>query len=121
MRVEVPRPGAASSPSRRANSAVTRGAASTVAGAALAGRSGAELAAGVEIGEYQRRDLVALGARQHHVANKRREMRDQCGAQRPDADPGAGRELEVLGEPAVEQQAFGGSSGSANFSASPIL
>ena len=37
---------------------------------------------------------------------KRRAMGDEFRAQRPDADPGAGRELEVLGDAAVEQQAL---------------
>ena len=34
-------------------------------------------------------------------------MRDQRRAQRTDADPGAGGELEILGDAAVEQQALG--------------
>ena len=33
-------------------------------------------------------------------------MIDEARAQRPDADPGAGRQLEVLGDAAVEQEAF---------------
>ena len=63
-----------------------------------------ELAAGFEIGEDQRGDFVAVGAGEHHVAHERRAMRDEGRAQRPDADPGAGRELEILGDPAVEQE-----------------
>ena len=68
---------------------------------------GRKLAAGIEIGKNQRGDFVAVGAGQHHVAHQRREMRDERRAQRPDADPGAGRKLEILGEAAVEQQALG--------------
>ena len=51
--------------------------------------------------------VVAVGAGQHDIAHQRREMGDEGGAQRPDADPGAGRKLEILGEAAVEQQALG--------------
>ncbi len=48
-------------------------------------------------------------------------MVDEARAQRPDAGPGAGRELEVLGDAAVEQQALRGSLASANLKASPSL
>ncbi len=48
-------------------------------------------------------------------------MIDELRAQRAGADPGAAGELEVFREPAVEQKPWLGSSGSTNFSASPIL
>ena len=73
----------------------------------IRGRAGRDFAAGVEIGKYQRRDLVAVGPGEHDVARQRGKMRNESPAQRPDADPGAGRQLEILGEPPVEQQAFG--------------
>ena len=34
-------------------------------------------------------------------------MGDDSGAHRPDADPGAGGQLEILGDAAVERQALG--------------
>ena len=67
---------------------------------------GGEPPAGVEIREDQRADLVAVGAGDDDVARIRRELRQQARAQRADIDPGAGRELEVLGDAAVEQQAL---------------
>src|SRR5580693_9253118 len=67
---------------------------------------GCELAAGVGIGKHQRGDVVTVAAGQHHIAHQRCKMRDERGAQRPDADPGAGRELEIFGEAAVEQEAL---------------
>ena len=57
-----------------------------------------EPAAGVEIGEDQRRDEVAVGSGDHHVFHVRRAVRDEGDAQRPDVNPRAGRELEVLGD-----------------------
>ena len=42
----------------------------------------------------------------HDVLREIAELREQPRAQRADADPGAGRELEVLGEPSVESEAL---------------
>src|SRR6185503_20338689 len=41
-----------------------------------------------------------------HVAHQRREVLDDARAQRPDVHPGAGGELEVLGDSAAEQETF---------------
>ena len=89
-------------------------------GARIGGKSG-EPAAGLDVGKDQRRDVVAIGAGNDDIAHQRRAMIDEFRAQWAGADPGAGRQLEVLGKAAVEQQALAGSAGSANFSASPIL
>ena len=79
-----------------------------VGGARVLRQVGREAAAGVEIGEDQDRDDIAVRAGDHDVAHIGRAMRDEGDAQRPDADPGAGRELEVLGDAALEQQALFG-------------
>src|SRR5580704_17645497 len=68
---------------------------------------GRERPAGIGIWKHQRGDVVAVGAGQYHIAHQRREMCDERSAQRPDADPGAGCELEIFGEAAVEQEALG--------------
>ena len=106
MRLDVPLPDC----SKRVEEAREFGAHALVgeqSGDGSIGREiGRKLAAGIGIGKHQRGDVVAVGAGQHHVAHQRREMRDERGAQRPDADPGAGRELEIFGEAAVEQQAL---------------
>ena len=47
----------------------------------------------------------------HGVAQIRREVRDDPRAQRADVDPRAGRQLEVLAEPAVEEKPASTSSG----------
>ena len=48
-------------------------------------------AAAVEIGKGEDGDGVAIEARDDHVPDERRAMRDDLGAQRSDADPCAGR------------------------------
>src|SRR5215510_11434168 len=48
----------------------------------------------------------SVGPREHDVANIGREMIDEARTQWADTDPGSGCELEVLGEPAVEQIAL---------------
>ena len=72
------------------------------------GPKSAQLAAGLDIGKHQRGKVVAVGACKHDVAHIGREMVDEASPQRPNAGPGAGRQLEVLGNTAVEQQAFAG-------------
>ena len=67
-----------------------------------------KLAAGLDIGKHQRRDLVAVQAGDHRVANERRAVIDELGAQRARAHPCAARELEIFGEAAVEQEALAG-------------
>ena len=74
----------------------------------IGGEIGSEPAAGFQIRKDQRGDVVAIGAGQNHVAHERRALGDERRAQRPDADPGAGRELEVLGQAPVEQKALRG-------------
>ena len=49
----------------------------------------AEAAASLEIGEGERRHIVAIEPGDYDVAKIGREMRDDPGAQRPNADPGA--------------------------------
>src|SRR5580700_8852715 len=46
----------------------------------VGGKVGRKLVAGVEIGKHQRRHIVALGAREHHVAHQRRALSDEGGA-----------------------------------------
>ena len=48
-------------------------------------------------------------------------MVDEGGAQRPDIDPGAGRELEILGHPAVEDEPLAHVAGIGEASASPSV
>ena len=50
--------------------------------------------------------IIAIGAGKDHVADVGRKVIDEARAQRPDADPCAGRKLEILGDAAVEQQSF---------------
>jgi hypothetical protein len=69
---------------------------------------GGEPPAGVEVREDQRADLVAIGTGDDDVARIGFELRQQARAQRADIHPGAGGELEVLGDAAVEQQALAG-------------
>ena len=59
------------------------------------------------IGEDQRADEVAVEPGQHDVADQRRAGRDHAGAHGGEIDPGAGRELEVLADAAVEDEALG--------------
>src|ERR1700683_539435 len=115
MRLDVPLLACSKVSSNRANSARTAGSASKEAmaasaagrGGTIGGEIGRQLAAGIGIGKHQCGNVVTVRAGQHHVAHQRREMGDESPAQRADADPGPGRELEIFGEAAVEQQAFG--------------
>ena len=66
-----------------------------------------QLPASVDVRNDQGGDVVAVGSRQYDVTHQRRAMRDKRHAQRSDADPGAGGELEVLGNAPVEKKAFG--------------
>ena len=72
------------------------------------GGEASQLAARLDIREYQRRDIVAIRTGEHHVAHIGREMVDETGPQHADPGPGAGGQLEILGEPAVEQQTLAG-------------
>src|SRR5580658_10252011 len=73
----------------------------------IGGETGRQLAADIGIGKHQRGNVVTVRAGQHHVAHQQCEMGDESSAQRADADPGPGRELEIFGEAAVEQEALG--------------
>ena len=64
-----------------------------------------QFAAGREIGHDERRRVVAIMPSDDDVRYKGRAMGDELDPERPDADPGAGRKLEVFGYPAVEQEA----------------
>ena len=70
-------------------------------------RSGAERPAGLDVRHAEHADFVAVVAGNHRVAHVWRKVRDEPRPQRPDADPGAGRELEILFDPAVEDQPLG--------------
>ena len=69
------------------------------------GRQAGERAAAVEAREDQHADLVAVDAGDHDVLHARVAGGDDLRAQRADRDEGAGRELEVLGDAAVEHEA----------------
>src|SRR5690606_8411267 len=56
----------------------------------------------------ERAELVAVLAADHHVTHVRRAVLEEARAQRPDIDPGAGGELEVLRHPAAEHEALAG-------------
>ena len=53
----------------------------------------------------QRADFAPVVAGEHDILHVGRAVRDQLAAQRSDADPGAGVELEILGDASVEHQA----------------
>ena len=110
-RADVPRPGSASACKKPANAFFTRASSSTAAADASGAQIGRKLSAGIDVGNDQSRDIVAIRSGQHDVAHERRAMRDQRHAQRSDADPGPGRELEILGNSSVEKQALGGIGG----------
>src|SRR5713101_8284261 len=60
-------------------------------------------AAGGDIRKYQETHLVAAMARHDDVLRQRRQRSDTGDPQRADADPGAGIELEILGDATVEK------------------
>src|SRR5713226_9346431 len=60
-------------------------------------------AAGGDIRKYQETHLVAAVARHDDVLRQRRKRSNAGDPQRADADPGAGIELEILGDAAVEK------------------
>src|SRR6185437_15565926 len=64
-----------------------------------------EETAAVEIEDHQRRYLVAVDAGNHHIPHQRRASGDKARAERPDTDPRAAGQLEVLGNAAVEIEA----------------
>ena len=70
-------------------------------------RAGAarQSAAFVEIGKYENGEFRRVMAGDDDILDERGAGLDEAGAQRPDADPGAGGELEVFRDPAVEEQA----------------
>ena len=90
-------------------------------GGARAVAEAGELPAGREIGNDERGCVVAIVSRHDHVRHMRRAVGDELEPQRPDADPGAGRELEVFGDAPVEDEAALGVALSAKRSASPNL
>src|SRR6185312_6009781 len=59
----------------------------------------------IEIEDNQRRDFVAVDARDHDVAYQRRASGDEACAQGTDGHPGAACKLEILGDAAVEIEA----------------
>ena len=59
-----------------------------------------------EVGKNQHADIIAIVSRDDHVANVRREMTHDAGAQRAHAHPRAAGEFEILGEAAVEEESF---------------
>ena len=60
--------------------------------------------AGRDVGKYQEADLVAAMAGHDDVLRQWRQCCDAGDAQGADIDPGAGIELEILGDAAVEEQ-----------------
>src|SRR3979411_2476177 len=54
----------------------------------------------------EQRDGRAVRARDDRILQHRRAGRERADAQSPDMHPGPGRELEILGEPAVEHDAL---------------
>jgi hypothetical protein len=85
--------------------ACTAGLSSTCCSARAVGQAG-ELANGGG-GKEQRAHFVAVDAGDHRVLHVGRGGGDDPGPQRPHADEGAGGQLEVLGDAAVEAQAAG--------------
>src|SRR2546422_589327 len=68
-------------------------------------QSGTNGSAGCDIGEDQKTDLRAPVARDDDVLSERRERGNGTDAQISDSHPGPGRELEILREAAVEDEA----------------
>ena len=58
----------------------------------------------LQIRNDQRCHVVAIQACNHHILRDRRQRRDQVRPQWPDAYPCPARELEILGDPAVEHE-----------------
>ena len=56
--------------------------------------------------EDERADLVAVVAGDHRILDQRVAGGDQLDADRAGVDPGAGRELEILGDAAIENDAL---------------
>ena len=61
--------------------------------------------AGRDVRKYQKADLIVAVAGHHDILRQRRQRGDACDAQSADIDPGAGIELEVFRDTAVEKQA----------------
>ena len=57
------------------------------------------------VGDGQDGEVFAVGAGDDQVLHVWRETLEQAEAERADGDPGAGHELEVLGDAAVEAEA----------------
>ena len=81
-----------------------RGVCKHIGGAGAVGKAG-ELAAFVQPGQQQGADLGSVQARQPHILHQRATFCHHPRAQRANADEGAGVELEVFGDAAVEEQA----------------
>ena len=73
--------------------------------AASAGQARRQRRQSGEIREHQDADVVAVLAGDDDVLRQRLEAVEKGDAQRPDADPGAGGELEILCDAAVEHEA----------------
>src|SRR6516225_5733156 len=74
-------------------------------GNVIGGKGRIDQAAAVKVEHDQRRYFVAIDAGNHDVAHQRRAGCDETRAQGTDADPGAARELEILGNAAIEVEA----------------
>ena len=69
------------------------------------GRRSREEATGGKVRKHEQPDVGAVVACDHDVLNHVAEMCEQRRAERPDPDPGAGRQLEVLRKPSAENEA----------------
>ena len=103
-RPELPPAALLNATSRPANFVRTRSHARTSRGARAVAKAG-QFAAGREIGHDQRRRVVAIMPGDDDVGHIRRAVGDELEPERPDADPGAGRKLEVFGNAPVEDEA----------------
>ena len=76
--------------------------------------------AGRDIRKHEEADFIAAMAGDDDILRQRRQRGDAGDAQGADADPGAGIELEIFSDAAVEEQSEFGRAGSAKVTASPI-
>src|SRR5262249_42180081 len=72
----------------------------------IARKIGAQCPTSVHIRKDQHPDKVAIVAGEHAIAQQRRKVIEDSGAQRPNADPRSGRELEIFSDAAVEHDPF---------------
>ena len=116
IRAEVPRLGSESASSKRCERACApEGGPERLAGAHPGAGPSASLRHASTSGMISAATSSRSGPASTDVAHQRRAMRDESHAQRPDADPGAGRKLEIFGDAAVEQEALGRIGGVSEF------